>query len=89
VQAATGEELRIDDHGDRVCEAVWALYERAIAFFGARPTLIEWDTRLPAFEVLQGEAAHAQSLLDAIALRAPASLARTHRRRSAAHASAG
>ena len=89
VQAATGEELRIDDHGDRVCEAVWALYEQAIASFGVRPTLIEWDTRLPAFEVLQGEAAHAQSLLDAFAPRAPAGLAPAHRRRSAAHASAG
>jgi uncharacterized protein len=88
VQAATGEELRIDDHGDRVCAAVWALYEQAINALGARPTLIEWDTRLPAFEVLQDEAAQAQSRLDAIAPRAPDTPARAHRRLSPAHASA-
>ena len=89
VQAATGGELRIDDHGDRVCAAVWALYERTIGHFGVRPTLIEWDTRLPAFEVLQEEASHAQSLLDATALRAPESLPVTRRRSPDAHASAG
>ena len=32
---------------------------------GARPTLIEWDTRLAAVSVLQAEAARAQSRLDA------------------------
>ena len=89
VQAATGAELRIDDHGDRVCAAVWALYEQVIHTLGARPTLIEWDTRLPAFEVLQDEAAQAQSRLDAIVPRAPAIPARAHRGLSPAHASAG
>jgi uncharacterized protein (UPF0276 family) len=89
VQAATGGELRIDDHGDRVCAAVWALYERAIDFLGPRPTLLEWDTRLPAFEVLQDEAAQAQAGLDAIAQRAPADRAVAHRRSPVAHASAG
>ncbi|HEX9473889.1 MAG TPA: DUF692 domain-containing protein [Steroidobacteraceae bacterium] len=89
VQAATGEELRIDDHGDRVCAAVWALYEQAIDSLGARPTLIEWDTRLPTFAVLQDEAAHAQARLDAITRRAPATLARARRGSLAAHASAG
>ncbi len=28
------------------------------------PTLIEWDTDIPAFDVLLGEAAKAQALLD-------------------------
>ena len=41
-----------------------ALYEQALAHFGARPTLIEWDTRLPALAVLQSEAAQAQARLD-------------------------
>ncbi len=45
-------QLRIDDHGDHVCDAVWSMYERAIAHFGPRPTLIEWDTRLPGLPVL-------------------------------------
>src|SRR5205085_2115547 len=61
----TEAELRIDDHGDRICDAVWLLYERALARLGARPTLIEWDTRLPAFPVLQSEAGCAQARLDA------------------------
>ena len=65
VATGGGAELRIDDHGDRVCDAVWSLNERALARFGARPTLIEWDTRLPAFQVLQAEAERAQSRLDA------------------------
>lgn len=64
VATEAGEELRIDDHGDHVCAAVWALYEQALAHFGARPTLLEWDTRLPEFSVLQTEAALAQARLD-------------------------
>ena len=57
-------QLRIDDHGDHVCDAVWSMYERSIAHFGPRPTLIEWDTRLPALPVLVSEAALAQERLD-------------------------
>ncbi|HEY1151729.1 MAG TPA: DUF692 domain-containing protein, partial [Pseudoduganella sp.] len=55
----------IDHHGDRVAEPVWRLYEAALARFGAVPTLIEWDTDIPALDVLQDEAAKAQSLLSA------------------------
>ena len=65
LKTGEGEELRIDDHGDHVCAEVWALYEHALAHFGPRPTLIEWDTRLPALSVLQSEAALAQARLDA------------------------
>jgi hypothetical protein len=64
VETAAGDELRIDDHGDHVCKPVWALYEQALAHFGPRPTLLEWDTRLPPFGVLQAEAALAQTRLD-------------------------
>jgi len=53
----------IDTHGARVAPAVWALYRSTIEQFGAKPTLIEWDTDIPAFEVLQEEAAIAQSVL--------------------------
>jgi uncharacterized protein len=59
-----GRELRIDDHGSRVSSAVWTLYEQALSRFGARPTLIEWDSEIPPFEVLLDEAAQAQSRLD-------------------------
>ena len=49
----------IDTHGARVSDAVWALYEAACRRLGPKPTLIEWDTDLPALEVLLGEAATA------------------------------
>ena len=55
----------IDTHGAPVAPDVWALYEPRCARFGPVPTLIEWDTDIPAFAVLQREAATAQALLEA------------------------
>jgi hypothetical protein len=54
-----GRVLRIDDHGSRVSEAVWDLYQEALNRFGPVPTLIEWDTEIPAFDILMDEAARA------------------------------
>ena len=51
--------LVIDDHGSRVHAPVWAAYRHALARLGARPTLIEWDTDVPALDVLLDEAATA------------------------------
>ncbi len=62
-QLECGQALRIDDHGSRVAPEVWALYVSALARFGPVPTLIEWDTNVPALEVLLGEADHAAALL--------------------------
>jgi hypothetical protein len=56
--------LAIDDHGSHVRPAVWRVYRHAIARLGPRPTLIEWDTAIPAFDMLLAEAGLAQ---DAIA----------------------
>ncbi|HSD39238.1 MAG TPA: DUF692 domain-containing protein [Rhodocyclaceae bacterium] len=53
----------IDTHGSRVCEDVWALYGDVIAQCGPVPTLIEWDTDIPALDVLLDEAAIAQRVL--------------------------
>jgi uncharacterized protein len=55
----------IDTHGTPVAPDVWALYGRTIERLGPRPTLIEWDTDIPAFAVLQREAATAQRILEA------------------------
>lgn len=52
-------EARIDNHGSRVAPPVWALFEQALRRLGPRPTLIEWDTDIPAFDVLLDEAAQA------------------------------
>lgn len=54
--------LVIDDHGSRVREGVWRVYEHAIRRFGPVPTLIEWDTDVPDLGVLLGEAARATAL---------------------------
>jgi uncharacterized protein (UPF0276 family) len=61
-----GRTLRIDDHGSRVPDEVWALYEHALKRFGPVPTLIEWDNDVPPLDVLLQEAAHADKLLDAV-----------------------
>ncbi len=56
------DEIVIDDHGSRVCAAVWQIYRHAIDRFGAVPTLIEWDTDIPALQVLLDEAALAHEV---------------------------
>ena len=53
----------IDDHGSHVEPAVWALFRQAVLRFGARPTMIEWDTNIPALEVLVEQADHASAIL--------------------------
>jgi uncharacterized protein (UPF0276 family) len=55
-------DILIDDHGARVAKPVWGLYAAALRRFGPVPTLIEWDTNLPALEVLLDEARHAEEL---------------------------
>jgi uncharacterized protein (UPF0276 family) len=61
-----GRTVRIDDHGSCVSAEVWALYVQALRRFGPKPTLIEWDTDIPAFEVLLDEAAQATRLMRAV-----------------------
>lgn len=54
--------LVIDDHGSRVRDAVWEVYAHALRRLGPTPTLIEWDTDVPALEVLLAEAERARGL---------------------------
>lgn len=56
-------EILIDTHNTRVADPVWSLYRAAIGVVGARPTLIEWDSDLPALAVLLEEAGTAQRLM--------------------------
>lgn len=53
----------IDDHGDKVTDAVWALYGEALKRVGPKPTLIEWEAKIPTLDVLLAEAVKAQRLL--------------------------
>ena len=55
----------IDTHGAPVAPPVWTLYRATIERFGPKPTLIEWDTDIPALDVLLGEAAKAGQILEA------------------------
>lgn len=45
----------LDTHGEAIHAPVWELYECALERWGKVPTLIEWDTNIPAFEVLLAE----------------------------------
>ncbi|HXZ85618.1 MAG TPA: DUF692 domain-containing protein, partial [Myxococcota bacterium] len=53
----------VDSHGAPVAEAVWALFCRALARFGPRPTLLERDRAIPPLGVLLDEARKADALL--------------------------
>ncbi|MEM6382138.1 MAG: DUF692 domain-containing protein [Pseudomonadota bacterium] len=64
VMLTDGAPLLIDAHDREVADPVWELYGSLIERMGARPTLVEWDTDIPAFPVLQKEAARAQAVLD-------------------------
>jgi uncharacterized protein len=58
----------LDTHDHPVRDEVWKLYERAVRRFGAVSALVEWDDKIPEFEVLARTAdkarVHAESALD-------------------------
>ncbi len=60
-----GAPLLIDSHGSTVDEAVWTIYASLMENIGPRPTLIEWDQDVPAFDQLAAEADRAAALMAA------------------------
>lgn len=64
--AVHGDRLLIDSHDTPVGPAVWALYERLVSRIGSRPTLVERDGDVPAFETLLAEQARAADVLDQV-----------------------
>jgi uncharacterized protein (UPF0276 family) len=58
-----GREVLIDTHNAIVADPVWALYRHVVSQIGSRPTLIEWDQDLPAWDVLLNEAARANAVM--------------------------
>ncbi len=58
-----GDALLIDSHDAPVAPEVWALYQRLISRIGPRPTLIERDGNVPAFDELLAEREMAATLL--------------------------
>jgi uncharacterized protein (UPF0276 family) len=69
------ELLLIDSHDRAVRDPVWTLYRDVISLIGPRPTLIEWDSALPDWPVLQAQALTARQIMAAngMALAAEAS----------------
>jgi uncharacterized protein (UPF0276 family) len=47
--------LLIDTHDTGVLAPVWELYEETIRRIGPTSTLIEWDAKIPTFDVLEAE----------------------------------
>jgi uncharacterized protein len=56
----------LDDHGSAVPDSVWDLFEIALGIIGARPTIIEWDSKLPGLLTVEAEAAKAKLRLSRV-----------------------
>lgn len=67
VERHEGADVRIDTHGAPVSDEVWALYGEAVARLGPRPTLLERDENLPAFQELVAEAKACERMMAQIA----------------------
>jgi len=55
--------LLIDTHDRPVEDAVWDLFALAVCLVGLVPTLIEWDTQVPAWSTLAPEAERAEMIM--------------------------
>lgn len=60
---AAGNLLLIDSHDGPVQPLTWSLYRLLLDRTGPLPTLIEWDSAVPAWEVLMREAGAARACL--------------------------
>ena len=67
VDPALHESLLIDSHDAPIAQEVWGLYRHLVERIGARPTLIERDGNVPAFDALLGECHIASTELRRIA----------------------
>lgn len=66
VNDADGVHVWIDDHGGPVADPVWALFDAACRRFPQAPALVEWDSEIPALDVLLAEALKADARRDAV-----------------------
>lgn len=51
----SNEILLIDTHDREVADPVWSLFEFTIKHTGVKPSLIEWDSEIPAFDTMLAE----------------------------------
>ena len=61
-QGEGADLLLIDSHDREVGQTVWRLYEHVVSVMGPLPTLIEWDSDIPSWEVLAQQADTARSV---------------------------
>ena len=62
-EANPGAQLLIDSHAAAIADPAWDLYAYAIRRFGPKPTLIEWDNKIPSLATLLGEANRAADIV--------------------------
>ena len=62
----TGAPLLIDSHGREVMDPVWALLDYTFARSGPKPVLVEWDTDVPVWPVLNAEIVKAERALSLV-----------------------
>ena len=65
-----GKPLLIDSHGAEVVDPVWALLDYSLDRSGPKPVLVEWDTDVPDWPVLEAEAARAATALSRLPMAA-------------------
>lgn len=53
----------IDTHNNHVINEVWELYRFTTEVVGKRPTLLEWDADIPAFDVVHNEVLKAKAYI--------------------------
>lgn len=62
-RVVNGVTIKIDDHGSPISLEVFDLFNAWIARSGAVPTLMEWDSNIPALDVLVQEAVKVDSVI--------------------------
>lgn len=57
-----------DDHGAPVSDAVWGLFVDCVRTHGPRPTVVEWDERVPELSTVLAECERARQLEAAVSM---------------------
>ena len=59
---SSADDMLIDTHDGPVCDEVLDLYTQTLNIVGKKPTLIEWDDKIPDFPILAEEASKVRKL---------------------------
>lgn len=60
---SSGEKIKIDTHDEPICDEVWHLFEAFMLGADLKFTLLEWDSKIPAFEFLMKETEKIKTIL--------------------------